>query len=115
MAYERISEKEIRGEGLDVFVETMMRSYANQLAIRNAQDELRFQTAVNEENLPLDAQLTYRQEQLKRVSDDPEERKRMRLEVATLKQRIEQKKFADDYTGRLINNAAGITSLYSTI
>src|SRR3990167_3893687 len=115
MAYERISEKEIRGEGLDVFVETMMRSYANQLAIRNAQDELRFQTAVNEENLPLDAQLTYRQEQLKRVSDDPEERKRMRLEVATLKQRIEQKKFADDYTGRLINNAAGITSLDSTI
>jgi hypothetical protein len=115
IAFERLSDNKIRGEGLDVFVDTMMKSFARQIAVRNAADELRFQTAVLEEDLPLEAQLEYRKEQLKRVSDDPEERKRVRLEVATLKQRIEQKKFADDYTGRLINNAAGITSLDSTI
>lgn len=115
MAYERLSDSKIKGEGLDAFVETSLKNYQRQLSIRNASDELNFNTAVLEQNLSLEDQLDYRKEQLKRVSDDPDERKRVRQEIAGLNDRIEAKKFSDAYTVKLIEFENGASSLDSVI
>lgn len=100
---------------MDVFVENLMKLYSRQLASRNAADELRFNEAVLNDNLSLDDQLSYRKEQLKRVSDDPEERKRIRGEIASLNDRVEQKKFADEYLEQLNNSASGISTVDAVV
>lgn len=115
MAYERLSDSKLSGDGLDVYVDSIMKSFSRQLANRNASDEARFANAVLEENLTLEDQLNYRTEQLKRVSDDPEERKRVRKDMATLKDRIEAKKFSDDYTAKLIDFESGMSSIESIV
>lgn len=115
MAYLRTSDSRIRGEGLDVFVDTMMKSFARQFALRNAEDESRFQRSVLENDLPLEAQLDYRKEQLKRIGDDPAERRRIKEEIANLKDRVQQKKFSDEYLAKLTENASGVSSLESVI
>lgn len=115
MAYERVSDLKIQGEGLDAFIEISLKNFQRQLAIRNADDELRFVTAVLENNLSLEDQLGYRNEQLKRISDDPEERKRIRKEIATLKDRVEAKRFSDEYTSKLIEFESGASSLDAII
>src|SRR3990167_631062 len=115
MAYERVSDVKVRGEGLDVFIQNQMTLFKNQLAARNAADELRFHEAVLSDNLPLADQLAYRKNQLKRVSDDPEERKRIRLEIANLNNRAEQADFTDQYLQELSDHAAGVTSIDSII
>lgn len=115
MAYLRTSDSRIRGEGLDVFVDTMMKSFARQFTLRNAEDESRFQRSVLEDDLPLEAQLDYRKEQLKRIGDDPAERRRIKEEIANLKDRIQQKKFSDEYLAKLTENASGVSSLESVI
>lgn len=115
MAYERLSDSKIKGEGLDAFVESSLKNFQRQLSIRNAADETNFATAVLEQNLSLDDQLNYRKEQLKRVSDDPDERKRIRSEISGLIDRIEAKKFSDDYTSKLIEFENGASSLDSVI
>lgn len=114
MAYER-TKKIKKGEGLDAFLEGMTNLYKIQLSLRNSAEELRFNTAVLEDNLSLEDQLDYRIGQLERVDDDPEERKRVRLEVANLKDRIEQKEFSDKYLEQLIGFESGISSIDSII
>jgi len=115
MAFQRLSDTKVKGEGFDVFVENLTKLFERQLSIRNADDERNFQRAVLEENLPLEAQLEYRKEQLKRVGDDPSERKRVRSEMSILKDRIEQKKFADSYLDEIIKSESGITSVDSVL
>lgn len=111
MAYERTSSAKVRGDSLDVFVDNISKAYKSQLAIRNAADELTFNKQVLEQNLSLDDQISYRTEQLARVSDDPTEKNRIKGEISALKDRKEQKDFADAYLGKLINFQAGITSI----
>lgn len=114
MAYTR--EKRVTaGEGLDVFVENSLKMYSRQIYARNAEDESKFNTMVLEENMSLGDQLNYRNEQLKRVADDPEERKRIRTEISNLKDRIEQKTFNDKYLEQLIDFESGVTSVDSVI
>ena len=115
MAYERSSDSKIKGDGLDSFIENLSNSLSKQVAIRNAADESKFNIAILEQNLTLDDQLSYRKEQLKRVSDDPQERKRIREEIAGLNDRIEQKKFGDGYLEKLIGLSSGVTSIDSVI
>jgi len=116
MAYERLSDTtRKKGEGLDVFVDGVMKLYQRQLTIRNAEDELRFNSAVLEQNISLDDQLEFRKKQLKRVSDDPTERKRISEEVSVLKDLVEQKTFADAYLDKLISFEAGVSSVDSII
>lgn len=98
-----------------MFVKNLGDTYLRQLSIRNTADETRFNTAVLENNLPLEDQLAYREEQLKRVADDPNEVTRVKGEISALKDRIEQKQFADDYLGKLIDYESGITSIDSVI
>jgi len=116
MAYERQStNSQIKGDSLDSFVAASMQQFKNQLAIRNAEDELKFTTAVVENDMSLTEQLSYRQDQLKRVSDDPDERRRVRAEIAGLKDRIQQKSFTDEFTQKLVDQAAGISSVDSVL
>ncbi len=115
MAYTRTSDTKVRGEGLDSFVSGMLNLYSNQIALRNADEENKFQKAVVENDLSLEEQLDYRKEQLKQVTDDPAERKRIRAEITTLTSRVEQQKFFEDYQGKLADNATGISSIDSTI
>lgn len=115
MAYERSTDSKIKGDSLDAFVSNMSKLFANQVASRNAEDELNFNKAVLENDLSLEDQLDYRKEQLKRVSDDPAERARIRAEISNLKNRVQQKKFSDEYLSKISDFNSGISSLDSVI
>ncbi len=116
MAFTRLSDNQTVGSDLDTFVENVSKSLSRQIAIRNADDETRFNTLVLEQNLSLDGQLAYRKAQLSRVSDDADETARIKKEISTLTDRIEQKSFSDAYLDKLIgfeNGSAGIDSVIS--
>lgn len=115
MAYERTSDTKVRGDSLDSFVENISKTYKNQILVRNAADELKFNQQVLEQNLSLDDQISYREAQKGRVADDPEEKKRIDGEISALKDRKEQKAFADAYLGKLIDFQAGISSIDTVI
>lgn len=115
MAYERSSDTKVRGDSLDAFVKNLSDSYTRQLQIRNIADEEKFNALVLEQNLPLADQLEYRKEQLSRVSDDPQEKARIKSEISALKNRIEQETFANDYLDKLVGYESGISSLDSVI
>ncbi len=119
MAYERISDRKIpsavKADSLDAFVSNLAQTFKNQMTIRNAEDELRFNEAVNSGDLSLDDQLQYRKDQLKRVSDDPSERRRVRGEIASLNKRIEEADFTDGYSSKLADFQAGILSIDNVI
>ena len=112
MAFERQSDIIIKdAESFDAFVTGTVRMYQTQFAMRNADDELNFSRLVLEENLSLEDQLSYRQQQRKRVKGDPIERKRIKGEISKLKDRIEQKEFADSYLEQVINVESGVSSI----
>ena len=118
MAYERLSdnkEKMIKGDSLDAFVQNLTTLYKRQLSIRNAEDELTFNEQVLAGNMSVEQQLEYRKEQVKRVADDPDERRRIRGEVASLKDRVEQTKFTDAYTSKLSDFQSGVASIDNVI
>lgn len=121
MAYERLSDtskssgQTLIADGLDSFVQNSIQLFNQQLTIRNQADEANFNSLVLAGTLSLDAQLAYRKEQLQRVADDPQERSRIKSEVASLTGQITQKRFSDEYTGKLQEHAAGVTSLDSII
>ncbi len=117
MAAERsqATETKVLGDSLDAFVEGRMKLFSNQLAARNAEEEYTFSKAVLENNISLEEQLDYRQRQLDRVGDDPSERRRIRSELSSIKDRIEQKKFSDEYTGKLLDMNDGISAVDSVV
>src|SRR5436189_5404316 len=116
MAYERATTTTLKGgEGLDTFVDGKLKQFSTQIAVRNAEQEYTFSKAVVEQDLSLDDQLAFRQSQLKVVSDDPDERKRVRNEITSLKERVVQKKFSDDYTSKLLDFESGISSIDSVV
>lgn len=114
MAYERTTDR-ILGDSLDAFVSNSMKLYRQQLDIRNANEESQFYKTIADNGLSLEDQFNYRKEQLKRVSDDPEERKRLRKEVSDLSARVDQQKFSEEYLQKVGDSSAGITSLDSVI
>ena len=115
MAYERLSDNPVKGESLEAFVANLGTLYKRQLSIRNVEDETRFNTMVLEDDMSLEDQLAYRQDQLKRVSDDPDERRRVRGEISNLKQRIVENDFTDAYSQKLTDFQAGLISIDNVI
>ena len=115
MAYQRTLDTKAKGDSLDVFIENIGKTYDRQIVIRNAEDEVKFNRLVLEQNIPLESQLSYRQEQLKRTTDDKDERKRLNSEISTLKDRIEQKNYTDDYLNKLVEFESGVTSVDSIL
>ena len=82
---------------------------------RNLEDESRFNAAVLEDNLTLDQQLEYRRDQLVRVGRDRDEKRRVRDEIAGLRDRIEYKKFEDGYISEVMKLNEGVSSIENTI
>lgn len=115
MAYERLSDNKIKGDSLDAFISNLSKTFSNQIALRNAEEENKFNRIIIDQNLPLEDQLSYRQDQFARVSDDPVERKRLGEEIKTLKTRIKQRDFSDEYTQTIMDYNSGITSVDTVI
>lgn len=115
MAFQRLSDNKVAGSDLGAFVENQLTNYKRQLSIRNADDETRFNRLVLESDLPLTAQLKYREEQLGRVADDPEEKRRVQGEISTLKDRMQQEEYSNAYLDKLISFESGHSSLESVV
>lgn len=115
MAFERNTTEKVRGDSLDIFISNLSKTLTNQITVRNAEDEFNFNKLVLEGNISLDEQLSYRKDQVKRVEDDPTERARLKNEISSLKNRIEQKKFSDEYLSKLTESESGISSVDSVI
>lgn len=116
MAFERISDRTTIASNLNSYIATSLSLISQYRQRRNLDDESRFSRAVLEDNLTLEQQLEYRQQQLKRVPrGDVVERRRVRDEVASLKNQIEQQKFSDAYLEKLTTLNAGMASVEKTI
>lgn len=117
MAFERLSDSKVISTNLDGFIQTNLTLLKNQRTQRNLDDETRFQTAVLEDNLSLADQLSYRQDQLKRVKTtyDKTEIARIKAEISGIKDRIEADSFTQEYIGKLNQLNSGASSLDTTI
>ncbi len=116
MAYERLSEKKIIATNLTSFIKSQMLLITQARTRRNLEDEAQFNQAVLEDNLSLDQQLVWRKDQFKRVDvGDKAEKRRVRGEISTLKDLIEQKKFSDKYYDQVIKLNAGMQSIDATL
>lgn len=103
-------------EGLDSFVNNTLTMYSNQVAVRDAADETNFNRLVLEQNLSLSDQLDYRKQQLARSGDsDVATKTRIKKEISSLTDRIEQKQFSDAYTQQLIGLNSGMSSVDSIL
>lgn len=116
MAFERLSDKKILSTNLDSFISSSLTLIARARTRKNAEDETRFYTAALNDNLTLEDQLEWRQGQLKSVpQSDRDERIRIRKEIASLKDLIEQKRVQDEYTEKLTDVNSGIASADSML
>lgn len=116
MAYERISEKKVIAQDLGSLIETNLLLLRKQAQQRNLEDESKFNQAVLANNLTLEQQLEYRQDQLKRVGrSDREESRRIRDEISSLKDQIEVKAYEDSYLEQLMQINDGVQSIDTTI
>ena len=115
MAYERLRDKKILAINLNSFISSQLTLVRTLMTRRNLEDESRFNAAVLEDNLTLDQQLEYRQDQLVRAGRDRDEKRRIRDEIAGLRDRIEYKKFEDDYIAEVMKLNEGMQSVGNTI
>jgi len=83
---------------------------------RNMEDETRFQELVLENDLSLQDQLKYRQQQLKRVrAGNKEEKRKIREEIAFTKNLIQQEEYADAFRIQVDNLSSGMQSIDATL
>lgn len=116
MAYERLSDKRIIATNLGSYIESQIDLITKTRLRRNLEDEAEFNRAVLEDNLTLEQQLDYRQDQNKRIlPGDKDERRRIKGEIATLKNLIEQKKYNDEYLANVMDLNSGVQSIDRTI
>lgn len=116
MAFELLSQKKTVATNLGEYISSQLTLLAQNRLRKNLEDEQNFNKAVMEDNLSLDQQLTYREDQLKKVeSSDRDEKLRIRKEISALKDRVEQQKFTDNYLSQLTDLNAGTQSIETTI
>lgn len=116
MAYERLSEQTKIATNLSTFIDSQMTLISQSRLRKNLEDESQFNRAVLEDNLTLDQQMKWRQDQLKRVTKgDKDERRRIKDEIATLKDLKTQQDFQDAYYEKVVSLNAGVSSLDSTL
>ena len=116
MAYQKLSEKKIIATNLNSYIKSQL-TLISQARLRNdLEDEASFHKAVLEDNLNLEQQLDWRRDQLKRVAfGDKTEKRRIRGEMSTLKDLIEQKKFQDEYYSQVLSLNEGMQSIDTTL
>lgn len=115
MAYQRISDSKTLSTNLNGFIQTSLTLLKNQRTQRNLDDETKFQEAVLADNLTLEDQLAYRKDQLKRVTGDKDEVRRVRAEIASIKDQVEVREYYQEYVGKINDLNTGTASLDSTI
>lgn len=115
MAFTRLSDVKEVGNDFTSFVEGQMALFNRQMGIRNADEESRFNNSVLTENLTLEEQLDWRKDQKVRVKGDKDETSRITAEIANLKDRIEQRKFSDEYLQKLTDFESGASSIDSIV
>lgn len=116
MAFEKLSEKKILATNLTSFIAAELQLMDNQRTARNQAEETKFLTAVLSDNLTLEDQLAYREEQWGAVpKSDKTERARLKKEIASIKDRIEQRDYTRAYVDELSSLNEGATNIDSTI
>lgn len=111
---EKLSGQTVIATNLAGYINSQLTLLRNQQIRLNNEAESRYQTAVLEQGLSLDDQLSYRQEQLKGAKDK-DERTRIRGEIASLKNQITSKKVTDDFLDQLESQNNGMQSIDATI
>lgn len=111
---EKLSGQTVIATNLAGYISSQLTLLRNQQVRLNNEAESRYQQAVLEQGLSLDDQLSYRQEQLKGAGDK-DERRRIRDEIASLKNQIASKKVTDSFLDQLESQNNGMQSIDATI
>lgn len=111
---EKLSGQTTIATNLAGYISSQLTLLRNQQIRLNNEAESRYQQAVLEQGLSLEDQLSYRQEQLKGAKDK-DERRRIRDEIASLKNQIASKKVTDDFLDQLESQNNGMQSIDATI
>jgi len=116
MAYEKLNQKKKIAINLGTFIESQLLLISQNRVRKNLVDEQKFNKAVLEDNLSLDQQIAFRDNQLKGVeAGDREERLRLKNEISSLKDRKEQEDFTNKYIEELTRLNAGVQSIDTTL
>lgn len=116
MAFDRLNQKSIVAANLDSFVSSSLTLLSNQRAEQNAVKESAFLNAVLEDDLTLDDQISYREDQVKTVPpNDAKERLRIRSQISNLKDLKQVETFNNEYLQQLTNFNSGNLSIDQTI
>ena len=117
MAYERLSDKKSIAINLGTFITSQINLLVKLRTRQNLDDEARFTQAVLEDNLTLEQQLKYRNDQMKRVKEtrDDDEIRRVRNAISALKDTIEQDEFNNKYIDEIDKLNAGTQSIENTM
>jgi hypothetical protein len=116
MAYQKLSEKRKIATNLGTFIDSQLLLITQNRVRKNLEDEQKFNKAVLEDNLTLDQQIDFRNNQLKNVSvGDKDERIRLKNEISSLKDRKEQENFTNAYIEELTKLNSGVQSIDSTL
>lgn len=115
MAYEREKENTVVSTNLAGYISSQLGLLRTQQIRLNNEAEAKYQQAVLEQHLSLQDQLAYRKDQLKTVGADPDETRRVKNEVASLKSQIDNKKITDAYLDELERQNGGMQSVDATI
>lgn len=111
---EKLSGQTVIATNLAGYINSQLTLLRNQQIRLNNEAESRYQQAVLEQGLSLDDQLSYRQDQLK-GANDKDERRRIRDEIASLKNQIATKKVTDNFLDQLESQNNGMQSIDATI
>lgn len=111
---EKLSGQTVIATNLAGYINSQLTLLRNQQIRLNNEAESRYQQTVLEQGLSLDDQLSYRSEQLKGATDK-DERRRIKDEIAGLKNQITSQKVTNDFLDQLQSQNNGMQSIDATI
>lgn len=116
MAFQRLRDKQTIATNLDAYISNQLFLVRQQRQTFNIAEESKFNQSVLEDNLSLQQQLDWRKKQLKNIpTGDRDERKRVREEISTLKDLMEQDEYNNKYLDQLTSMNSGVQSVDTTL
>jgi len=116
MAYEKLTDKKTIATNLGEYTNSLMSLLQKQRILQRLKEEQKFNQAVLEDNLTIDQQIDFRNNQLKTTEKgDKEEIIRLKGEISTLKDLKEQETFNNAYLEQLNDLNSGTQSIESTL